>query len=339
MRPRPTTRALACLLAAGALLAGCGGGSDSTDDLGARAAESRPAPPKSDFPSAEGKTLREVAEARRRPLRTGRLAGRDGLLQGREPLPVRRLRTATAPRSPTPKSPSTSPRCPRSTRRPRNEGAKGGRAREAQNKALDEPAVGPFPASIETPRHPARLPRADDQRRPRRRHGRLLDRARLPQRRRVADRGADQGRRRTDRRRCCRAPSSASSSGFPGSGEKAPLIHTPTAAGRRRRPLEDHDADPAGHPEPGRLRGRAGQGTDRPLVCDPPVLPESGLRPRRRRGRAGQTALRRQGGLHPHGDLQRQRPEQGRAAAGAGLPPAERAVAVRDRPRRDDRAR
>ncbi len=175
---------------------------------------------------------------------------------------------------------------------------------------------------------------------PERRHGRLLDQGQLPQQRRVADRGADQEGRRNRRRPLLpSADRRRLHTEIPRVGQKAPLIHTPTRRRRRRRPLEDHDPHPAGHAERGRLRRCARQGTDRPLVCDPPVLPESGLRARRRRGRAGQTAIRRQGGVHPHGDLQRQRPEQGRAPAGAGLPPAQRAVAVRDRPRWEDQGR
>ena len=47
------------------------------------------------------------------------------------------------------------------------------------------------------------------------------------------------------------------------------------------------------------------------------------------------TARRR---LHPPGDLQRQRHQQGHPPAGQGLPAAERAVAVRDRPRREGHA-
>src|SRR3954447_3863185 len=61
MRPGPIATALACLLAAGTLLAGCGS-SDSTGTSGA-GAENSPAPPKSDFPAAEGRSLTEVLEA------------------------------------------------------------------------------------------------------------------------------------------------------------------------------------------------------------------------------------------------------------------------------------
>ena len=62
MPRRRATSAFACLLASAVLAAGCGGGSDSSTADGGAAA-SRPAPPKSDFPKAEGKTLREIVKA------------------------------------------------------------------------------------------------------------------------------------------------------------------------------------------------------------------------------------------------------------------------------------
>ncbi len=60
MSPLRATTAVLCLLAAAALVMGCGGGS-STSDVGQAA--SKPAPPKSDFPSAAGRTLRKVMKA------------------------------------------------------------------------------------------------------------------------------------------------------------------------------------------------------------------------------------------------------------------------------------
>ncbi len=67
MPPMRLTRALAalaCLLAATAMtLGGCGGGSDSSTETSGGTGESRPAPPKSAFPSAKGKTLAEVLES------------------------------------------------------------------------------------------------------------------------------------------------------------------------------------------------------------------------------------------------------------------------------------
>ena len=65
MRSRRALTAIPCLLALLALaLAGCGGGSDdSSGDSASTSAASRPAPPASAFPSAKGKTLAEVLEA------------------------------------------------------------------------------------------------------------------------------------------------------------------------------------------------------------------------------------------------------------------------------------
>ncbi len=64
MHPTRVLAALACLLlgAAGAFV-GCGGGSDSSTSSSSGTGQSQPAPPKSDFPSAKGKTLGEVLEA------------------------------------------------------------------------------------------------------------------------------------------------------------------------------------------------------------------------------------------------------------------------------------
>ncbi len=63
MRLNRALAALACLAMAATLLAGCGGDSDSSGDSSSTSAESRPAPPKSAFPSAKGKSLAEVLEA------------------------------------------------------------------------------------------------------------------------------------------------------------------------------------------------------------------------------------------------------------------------------------
>ncbi|HET7507018.1 MAG TPA: hypothetical protein VFJ53_01545, partial [Solirubrobacterales bacterium] len=65
MRAPRLAPALLCALAAGALMGGCGSGSDgseSTAGAGGKAA-SRPAPPKSAFPSPEGRSLRDVLKA------------------------------------------------------------------------------------------------------------------------------------------------------------------------------------------------------------------------------------------------------------------------------------
>src|SRR4051794_15768037 len=61
MRLGPIIRAFACLAAAAALLAGCGS-SDSTTAKDGGEIANMPAPPKKDFPPAEGKSLQEVLE-------------------------------------------------------------------------------------------------------------------------------------------------------------------------------------------------------------------------------------------------------------------------------------
>jgi hypothetical protein len=61
MPRRHATSALACLLAVGAL-AGCGGGSNASTGTGGSVAN-RPAPPASDFPKAEGRSLGEIVKS------------------------------------------------------------------------------------------------------------------------------------------------------------------------------------------------------------------------------------------------------------------------------------
>lgn len=63
MRAPRLAPALLCLLAGAGLFAGCGGSGPESTSTAAEAAESRPAPPKSEFPAVEGRTLREVLKA------------------------------------------------------------------------------------------------------------------------------------------------------------------------------------------------------------------------------------------------------------------------------------
>ncbi|HWO15764.1 MAG TPA: hypothetical protein VNM89_03525 [Solirubrobacterales bacterium] len=148
MHLRRVPLALACLLAAGSLVAGCGDGSDSSGESGSGTAESRPAPPKSDFPSAEGKTLGEVLEPAGpsdlvvSPAALAFYKGENrypfGVFQrdGRQVSDAKiALYFAWVPR-----------------RRPqRADGASSSSdPRTAVRRALDQPAVGPFPASIES---------------------------------------------------------------------------------------------------------------------------------------------------------------------------------------------
>ncbi len=135
-----------------ALAVGCGGGSDSTTSSSSTTAESRPAPPKGDFPSANGKTLREVLEAADSPsdlvVSPAALVFYTG--ENRYPFGVfERDRTQVADADVAlyfAKVPGKAPQA---------QGDKFGAAgsasgKKAEERALDEPAVGPFPAYVES---------------------------------------------------------------------------------------------------------------------------------------------------------------------------------------------
>jgi hypothetical protein len=61
MPRRLATSAFLCLLVAALLVAGCGSSDSSTSSAGTAA--NKPAPPKSEFPKTEGRTLREIVKA------------------------------------------------------------------------------------------------------------------------------------------------------------------------------------------------------------------------------------------------------------------------------------
>jgi hypothetical protein len=134
MRLRRAPAAFACLVATLALaLAGCGGGSDSTTDSSSASVESRPAPPRSVFPSANGKTLGEVLEAedaRPSTLVVSPAAKTFYTGENRYPFGVfERDRAQVADAEVALYFAKASPK--------------------AERRALDEAAIGPFPASIE----------------------------------------------------------------------------------------------------------------------------------------------------------------------------------------------
>jgi hypothetical protein len=143
--------AFACLCAATGLVAGCGGDSGSTGSTptSGASAESRPAPPKGEFPSPEGRTLREVLKAADGPAELVVSPAAMAFYRGENRYPFGvfehdRTQVSDAEVSlylakvPTPKPGAKS-----------KSGNKGPAAK-AEEKALDQPAIGPFPASIET---------------------------------------------------------------------------------------------------------------------------------------------------------------------------------------------
>ena len=150
MSRRHATSAFACLLAAAFLAAGCGDDDSSTS--GAEAATSKSAPPKSAFPAADGKTLREIVKSAdlhaELVVSPAALAFYKGV--NRYPFGIFNpdrsqvadaevaLYVAKAPRVKSSKD-----------RGAPDEGKKGATAR-ASAEALDQPAQGPFPAAIES---------------------------------------------------------------------------------------------------------------------------------------------------------------------------------------------
>ncbi len=143
--------ALACLLVPAALALGCGGDSGSTGSTSASGGspESRPASPKSDFPSPGGRTLRQVLKAADGPAELVVSPAATVFYKGENRYPFgvfERDRTQVPDaevalylaKAPTPQPNVKS-----------KSGSKGPAAKAAVQ-ALDEPAIGPFPAAIES---------------------------------------------------------------------------------------------------------------------------------------------------------------------------------------------
>jgi hypothetical protein len=145
MRPGPYIRAFACLLAGAALLAGCGSG-DSTDSSTV-SAESRPAPPRSDFPAPEGRSLTETLEGAE-PSELVVAPAASVFYKGENRFPFGVFQKDRTPVNDAEVAIYFAP-VPEVNPKAEKEGAKGADAR-AQKKALEEPASGPFPASVES---------------------------------------------------------------------------------------------------------------------------------------------------------------------------------------------
>ena len=158
MRAPRSALGFVCLLAAGAAASPAAAAARATVPRWSRKPrrrQSRPAPPKSAFPAPEGRSLKKSSnEADAVPPTEGHAGGRS-LLPGRRTAirswsPKKAAdRARSARRSPTPKSAIYYAEVPKV--KPAAE-AKPGRRRlpRRRRQALEEPAVGPFPARIET---------------------------------------------------------------------------------------------------------------------------------------------------------------------------------------------
>jgi hypothetical protein len=152
MPRRHATSALACLLATAFVAAGCGGGSDSSTSTAGTAAN-KPAPPKSDFPEADGRTLGEIVKAAdshaELVVSPAALVFNKGL--NRYPFGVFHpdrsqvddaevaLYVARVP-----------PAVPGGAAAAENGKQKKGAVARARAEALEQPATGPYPAAIES---------------------------------------------------------------------------------------------------------------------------------------------------------------------------------------------
>jgi hypothetical protein len=145
MRPDPSIRAFACLLAGGALLAGCGSG--DTTETSSAPPENLPAPAKGEFPAPEGRSLSEVLDVAD-PAEDAVAPAASVFYKGENRFPFAVLNKDRSPVNDAEVALYVSP-VPEVDLKVEKAGAKGADAR-AQLKALEEPATGPFPASVES---------------------------------------------------------------------------------------------------------------------------------------------------------------------------------------------
>jgi len=149
MRAPRLAPALPCLLAAGALLGGCGGDSGTNESTATALAGSRPAPPKSAFPTVAGRTLRQVLKAADGPAESVISPAATVFYPGenRYPFGVFDRDEEEIPDAEVALYMAKVPR-PKSGAKSRS-GSRGQTAK-ALTQALDQPARGPFPAAIES---------------------------------------------------------------------------------------------------------------------------------------------------------------------------------------------
>lgn len=231
MRAARIVAASACLVAAASLIAGCGGGSSSTDGGtgSSESAKSRPAPPKSVFPVPYGRTLEElIKDTDNRSelvITPAALAFYKG--ENRYPFGVAERHSGQVDDAEVAlyyaKVPAPKPGA-------KSKSGHKGQGAKAEVQALEQPAVGPFPAAIESlatkPAFRARST-ADDPNAAKVVYSAQLDFPSDGEWRLAAV------IREGDETTATLLPnvSVGEFTDIPRPGQKAPLIHTPTAAG------------------------------------------------------------------------------------------------------------
>jgi hypothetical protein len=151
MPRRHLIRGFACLLATALIVTGCGGGSGSPTSSDATAA-SQPAPPKSDFPEAEGKTLREIVKGAdshaELVVSPAALAFYKG--ENRFPFGVFHSDRSQVGDAEVALYVSRVPSAKAGGGAAENGEQKKGAVARARTEALEQPAMGPYPAAIES---------------------------------------------------------------------------------------------------------------------------------------------------------------------------------------------
>jgi hypothetical protein len=155
MAPMRATRlavAALCLVFAGVLLAACGGsgGGESTGGGSGGNAESRPAPAKSDFPATEGRTLRQlIKQEADKPSELVVSPAGEVFYKGENRYPFgvfKKDRTQV----PDAEVALYFAKVPAPGSGAKSKSGNKGRQAKAEQQALNQPAVGPFPAKIES---------------------------------------------------------------------------------------------------------------------------------------------------------------------------------------------
>jgi hypothetical protein len=152
MPRRHATSAFACLFAAAAFATGCGGGSDSSTATGGTAA-SKPAPPKSAFPKTEGRSLGEIVKSAdshaELVVSPAALAFYKG--ENRYPFGVFHADRSQVDDAEIALYVARVPHAePSAGGVAKNGKEKKGAVARARNEALEQPAMGPYPAAIES---------------------------------------------------------------------------------------------------------------------------------------------------------------------------------------------
>ena len=158
MRAPRSALGLVCLLACGSLLvAGCGGGSGTSSQVNpeAESGVSHPAPPASAFPSAMGKDLREVLEEAAHAAELKVTPSAQVFYPGVNRYPFTIAEKVTGTGEPGQEVPDAEAalyyaKVPKVRPGAKAKAGNRGLAGKAQSQALEEPALGPFPARIES---------------------------------------------------------------------------------------------------------------------------------------------------------------------------------------------